>query len=94
MTKEIIIIAITGIIFLALIFYLYFNSKITYPDLERQAELLAISRDVKEIRAFINANMNYLTEKSFKMLLSRIEELEADNTLFNELYDKENRNNK
>jgi hypothetical protein len=86
-----IIIAITIGLLCGAICYVLFK-KTEYPDLERKAELLSISHDTKEIKDFINAKMNYLTVKSFKMLLSRIEELEADKTLFNELYNKEDRN--
>lgn len=53
-----------------------------YPDLERRAEILVLSTNKDEITQFLYAKQNYLSPKSFKMLLNRIEALQADQIIF------------
>lgn len=54
------------------------SKPVIHEDLELRAELLARSHDVDEIKKFLDSKMNYLTRKSFQMLLDRIEQLDSD----------------
>lgn len=66
-----------------IIAYYRFNGeeKKLHPALERTASILSLSYDIKEIRHFMEDKIDYLSDESFKKLLSRIEELNADKML-------------
>ena len=75
-----------------IIIFLFKNSsvkkiRVAYPELSRKADLLALSHDVEEIKAFANAKIDYLDDVSYNKLLSRIEELEADRIIYEDQRD-------
>ena len=53
-----------------------------FPNLEQRADLLSLSGNTDEIKQFIYSKGTYLGKKSYQKLLSRLELLEADKTIF------------
>lgn len=77
-TTNIVALSAGAVIFLLWFLVHHFNKPVIHEDLELRAELLARSHDVLEIKAFLNSKMNYLTRKSFQMLLDRIDQIDSD----------------
>lgn len=80
-----IVVGLAILIGFIIIMVIVFSGPTIHFDLERRAELLYLSHDADEIKAFLDAKMNYLTEPSWRKLLSRIEELQSDKVVYDEL---------